>query len=487
MISTIKSLVSASLVYGLGTLASKFIAFFLLPIFTRTLSPADYGLFETLNVLLLLLATIGALGMDSAIIRFYFDSDKPEDRTRVVSSAFWLALVASALIAGSGLLAAGGINEVLFPGADRKILVQLTLVTVVLAVVNTVQLALLQTRREAAKYSFMTLVRFFLLYGISVWLLLRGKSVLGVLEAQVVAYVVSLCIGFWFARKELRPALAPPLAKEMLAFSLPLIAGSVSMWLLSSSDRFFLLRLSTLNELGLYSLGSRFASIIQLVVLAFQMAWPPVALSLARQENAPATHARILTYYFFVGVMMVLAVTLFTPELLALLATNRYAGASSVVFLLSCSFLFQGCFFVSSIILSITKKSLSIFPIAIPPLVVSIALNAYLVPRLGGFGSAIASSTAYLLMATLSFVFAHRLSAIPYEWKRIAKMVVAAAAVLGVSSLIPASSFWTTVLIKLILIAGYVGILFVTGFFLADEVAFVKRRLLVRITGTTEG
>ena len=74
MLKAVKSLLSASFVYGLGAVASKFVGFFLLPVFTSYLKPSEYGLFETFNVLFFLLNTVGALGMDTALIRFYYDS-----------------------------------------------------------------------------------------------------------------------------------------------------------------------------------------------------------------------------------------------------------------------------------------------------------------------------------------------------------------------------------------------------------------------------
>ena len=40
-----------SAVYGFGSLVSRFIAVLLLPVYTRYLSPADYGLIETLIAL----------------------------------------------------------------------------------------------------------------------------------------------------------------------------------------------------------------------------------------------------------------------------------------------------------------------------------------------------------------------------------------------------------------------------------------------------
>ena len=421
MLKAVKSLLSASFVYGLGTIASKFIGFFLLPVFTSYLKPAEYGLFETFNVLFFLLTTIGSLGMDTAMIRFYYDSGEPRYRTLVVSSSLFLTLAAGVILAGIGLAFSPAINAMLFDGVNHINILHVTMLAVVVSIVNTVQLALFQAKRQPGRYSVLTFLRFTMMYGLSVFFLIRGDSVYGLMISQLIAYSITLAFGFFFARNDFRFAVSPKISKEMLVFSAPLIVGSVSIWLLSSSDRFFLLRLSTLNELGLYSLGSRLASIVLFAVTAFQMAWPQFAFSRANEGSTAYTNARILTYYLFVGILLVLSVTLFTPEILQILATPSYHGAGSVVFLLSCSFLFYGCYIIFFIILSLTKKTLSILPVTIPPLIVSVALNYYLVPSMGGMGSAVASTTAYFLMATLTFAFTNRLLPIRYEWGRITK------------------------------------------------------------------
>ncbi len=474
MLKAVKSLVSASFVYGLGTIASKFIGFFLLPVFTRYLQPEQYGLFETFNVLFFLLNTIGTLGMDTAMIRFYYDSKDQTHRKLVVSSSLFLALAAGQFLALLGLAFSSSLNDLLFKGADHINTLHVTMFLVVASTINTVQLALFQTKRQPGRYSILTFIRFVSMYGLSVYFLIQGDGVYGLMLSQLIAYCLSLLIGFIFARNEFRFSASAAISKEMLVFSAPLIVGSVSIWLLSSSDRFFLLRLSTLNELGLYSLGSRLASIVLFAVTAFQMAWPQFALSRAEDHNVAYTNARILTYYLFVGILLVLGITLFTPEILRVLATDKYAGAGSVVFLLSCSFLFYGCFFVFGIILSLTKKTLSILPVTIPPLVVSVLLNYYLVPRLGGMGSAIASTSAYSLMATLSFIFTNRLMPIRYEWGRILKMVFVAGLLLFASRFFSHPSLLFALALKSLLLFMYLAGLVMLKFFLPIEIETIK-------------
>lgn len=474
MLKAVKSLLSASLVYGLGTIASKFIGFFLLPVFTSYLKPAEYGLFETFNVLFFLLTTIGSLGMDTAMIRFYYDSGEPRYRTLVVSSSLFLALAAGVILAGIGLAFSPAINAMLFDGVNHINILHVTMLAVVVSVVNTVQLALFQAKRQPGRYSALTFLRFTMMYGLSVFFLIRGDSVYGLMISQLIAYSITLAFGFFFARNDFRLAISPKISKEMLVFSAPLIIGSVSIWLLSSSDRFFLLRLSTLNELGLYSLGSRLASIVLFAVTAFQMAWPQFAFSRANEKNTAYTNARILTYYLFVGILLVIGVTLFTPEILRILATPSYTGAGSVVFLLSCSFLFYGCYVIFFIILSLTKKTLSILPVTIPPLIVSVALNYYLVPSMGGMGSAVASTSAYLLMATLTFAFTNRLLPIRYEWGRIIKMILVAGIIIFVGRIFPSDSLLINITVKTLLVLAYFAGLVAMRFFLPIELQTIK-------------
>src|SRR5438045_6937097 len=109
MLERLKELFRHSVVYGLGSVVARVLGVLLLPLYTRYLSPSDYGLIETLVALSAVLTALVAQGMKSAFFRFYFDSAETERRLLVVRTAFWYVLAASSVVSAIGIaLAAQG-------------------------------------------------------------------------------------------------------------------------------------------------------------------------------------------------------------------------------------------------------------------------------------------------------------------------------------------------------------------------------------------
>jgi len=79
-----------SFIYGFGGILAKSIGFFLLPVYTRIFSPAEYGIIEMLMVLINLIGAILNLGMDSAQTFFFFEQKKngPNGQSIIISSTF---------------------------------------------------------------------------------------------------------------------------------------------------------------------------------------------------------------------------------------------------------------------------------------------------------------------------------------------------------------------------------------------------------------
>ena len=83
----LKRLGKHSAIYGLGGLVSRILAVLLLPLYTRYLSPSDYGKVETLIALTTVVGIVLRFGIHSAFFRFYFDSDDPSARNPLKASA----------------------------------------------------------------------------------------------------------------------------------------------------------------------------------------------------------------------------------------------------------------------------------------------------------------------------------------------------------------------------------------------------------------
>src|SRR5438552_12580239 len=114
MFARIIELLRHSAIYGLGSIAARIIGVLLLPLYTRYLSPSDYGLIETLVALSAVLTALVAQGMKSAFFRFYFDSAEPERRRLVVRTAFWYVMAASTVVTATGIALAPQVSWLLF-------------------------------------------------------------------------------------------------------------------------------------------------------------------------------------------------------------------------------------------------------------------------------------------------------------------------------------------------------------------------------------
>src|ERR671927_1502483 len=114
MLERLKELLRHSAIYGLGSIVARILAVLLLPLYTRYLSPSDYGLIETLVALSAVLAALVAQGMKSAFFRFYFDSPEEERRLLVVRTAFWYVMAAATVVLVLGIALARPISRLLF-------------------------------------------------------------------------------------------------------------------------------------------------------------------------------------------------------------------------------------------------------------------------------------------------------------------------------------------------------------------------------------
>ena len=113
-----KQLGKDSLIYGIGGIFAKGVSFFLLPIYTRIFTLADYGTIEMLTVVSSLLAAILTMGMDSAQSMYFFkhkDEGKAAQASIISSILQWRLMWGSVIVIIASL-SAPLLNAALFNG-----------------------------------------------------------------------------------------------------------------------------------------------------------------------------------------------------------------------------------------------------------------------------------------------------------------------------------------------------------------------------------
>src|SRR5437588_8818553 len=301
MLERLKELFRHSAIYGLGSIVARILGVLLLPLYTRYLSPGDYGLIETLVALSAVLAALVAQGMKSAFFRFYFDSAEEERRLLVVRTAFWYVLAAATAVLVLGVSLARPISWLLFGTNDHAGLVVATFVGLWAAMNYEQMTSLFRVEQRSTAYVAATLANVGVTIAATVLLVVVfDKGPLGVIVGNFTGTLIVYAALLAYSRRRLGLQFDRSLYRAMHRSGLPLVPSAVALWLTNFSDRFFLVKLTDAHEVGPYSVGVRVASAIVLLLTAFRMAWPAFAYSIEDDREAQRTYSFVLTYVVYV-------------------------------------------------------------------------------------------------------------------------------------------------------------------------------------------
>jgi O-antigen/teichoic acid export membrane protein len=457
-----KELARHSAVYGLGSLVSRFIAVLLLPLYTRYLTPADYGLIETLVALSAVLTVLLAAGVKSAFFRFYFDED---DKRRVIRTSFWFTMLSGTAGLLAGLALAGPISTLLFGTSEHADLVRAAFVGL-WAHVNYEQMtSLFRVEQRSGVYLIATLVNLALTVGATVLLVVVWEQgPIGVIVGNFTGTLIVYAGLLAYRREQLGLELDRPLLREMNRFGMPLVPSALFLWALNFSDRFFLVKLAGAREVGLYSIGVRMASAIILFLAAFRTAWPAFAYSIEDDSEAKRTYSFVLTYIVVVTSWMALALGALAPWLVRLLTTEDFYAAERVVAPLAFAAVAFGAYIVVVIGIGRARRTRSNWVITGAAAALNVALNLVLIREYGIMGAAVATIGAYGTLFLGMAWKAQRVYPVPYQWRRVATALGAAIALTVVGRLLdlPLAG-------AIALVAVYPLVLLPLGFYLPEE------------------
>jgi O-antigen/teichoic acid export membrane protein len=461
-----------SAIYGFGSLVSRFLAVLLLPIYTRYLSPADYGLIETLIALSAILTVLLAAGVKSAFFRFYFDEPEEAGKRRVIRTSFWFTMVMGTVGLAVGLVFAGPISELLFGTGDHADLVRAAFVGL-WAHVNYEQMtSLFRVEQRSTAYLIATLINLGLTVGATVLLVVvLEKGPIGVIVGNFIGTLIVYAGLLAYRREQLGLEWDRPLLREMNRFGMPLVPSALFLWALNFSDRFFLVKLAGPREVGLYSIGVRIASAIILLLAAFRTAWPAFAYSIEDDDEAARVYSFVLTYLVAITSWMALALGVLAPWLVQLLTTEEFYSAERVVAPLAFAAAAFGAYIVVVIGIGRARQTRSNWVITGAAAALNVALNLALIPEFGMMGAAVATVGAYATLFLGMAWKAQRVFPVPYQWRRVATALGTAIGLtlVGRGLDLPLGG-------AIALVAVYPLVLFPLGFFLPEEL----RRLRLR-------
>jgi len=482
LFQTVKKTAKHSLIYGIGMSFTAVSSILLVPLYTRFLSPADYGVYSLIGIVFSLLLFVYDFGMINAIFRWYYQYAPHDEvlRRRVINTAliflFTLAL-GFTLILWSG---AGILSKILLGDSGSIQLIRLMLLGVLLQSLTWVPLSLLRIKERVLNFTSITISGIALMIAANYLFLSAGRGLRGIYEAYITAYLFMVLALFFMTRKEYAVDFSFKELKGMLKFGLPYLSVLFFSWTIDFSDRYLLARLSSLEQVGLYSVGYRIGQAMYLVVKTFIVAWVPLMLSLSQEygSSAQKIFGKILTYFIFSILFIFLAVSVFSKEIIQIFTSQPYYEAARVIPWIAFSYVLNGVYLFMLCGL-IVAKNIYVQPLILCiAAIVNVALNILLIPRFGMMGSAAATVVCYFLVASATYLFAQKFYPIPVEWGRITKIILAVAVIYYIGILVSSSTLGLALLLKGALMAAFFYILYIFGFFQPQEIKNLKDMFL---------
>ncbi|MDQ3426066.1 MAG: oligosaccharide flippase family protein [Actinomycetota bacterium] len=462
-----------SAIYGLGGLVSRILAVLLLPLYTRYLSPSDYGKVETLIALTTVIGIVLRMGIHAAFFRFYFDSSAPEHRRLVLRTSFWFTMAMATAGLAAGLILSGTIADLLFGSPDDSELVMASFVGL-WAGMNYEQLtSLFRVEERSGAFVTASLANILLTIGATLLLVVAlDQGPIGVIVGNFTGTLLVYAALIGYRREQLGLQFDRSLLREMNRFGVPLIPTALFLWVTNFSDRLFLVRLADTTEVGLYSVGVRIASAMVLLLTAFRLAWPAFAYSIEDEREARRTYAYVLTYLVLSTTWVATGLALLSPWIVEWIAAPAFAESSRVVGPLAFAAVAFGAYIVVVIGVGRARRTQFNWVVTGAAAAVNVVLNLILIPRYGMMGAAVATIAAYATMFVGMAWWAQRIYPVPYQWRR-----VLTAAAVGVALVVTGKLLDSGFAVAFLLALAYPVALVPFGFYLPAERKAIAARL----------
>ena len=469
----LRRLATTGAAYTAASILSKLIAVALLPLYTRYLTLTDYGAAEVMFAAVVTASIFIRFGTIEALLRFYYKDD--EDPAKVVATSFaalfWLS-TAAALIA---LPFAKPIAEALLTEEAAKVaspteLGRIAIGGLWVATLHEYLLTLFRLEERARAFFTVTIANVVAAVALTVVLVVgHDEGARGLLLGSYVsgaAFVLGLIV---VHRRRLSLWIDVPLLRRMGRFGLPTMPAELSLYALNFVDRIVIVRSIGLAEAGLYSLAVKFAQAVNVLVRGFQLAWPPLAYSIRDDGEARRVYAAVVTWFVAGCAFVVTGMWLFSRWIARVLAAPQFFDSYEAIGLVATGVTLYALYMVLVVILGRTGRTEFNFPATIAALVANVALNLILVPPLGIVGAGLALVASYIVVVALMYVFTQRLFPVPYEWARLARIVLISAALVGLGELLLPTDGFVGLLARAAFWVAYPAALLLSGFFTDEE------------------
>lgn len=387
----------------ISNFATKFLSFFLLPLYTGVLSTEEYGTFDLYSTTISLLYPILSICVSDSVIRFLLERNKDKESVISISAKY----VVVSIVAFLFLFAVNVITNAVPELNAYKILFILVYVVTVL---NSWLSGVARGQERIKDISLASIISSIgtILLNI-IFLVWMKLGIVGYFVATILGtsmsiiyyvYVTNIIQSIHTATKDHN------LDKEMRKYGMGLMVNSISWWLNNSLDKYMVLYMCGIAANGLISVAYKLPTVLSTIQNLFEQAWVLSAVKKYNKEDTDGFFVRTYNLYGFVMTIAASAIIMFTKILSALLFKKDFYEAWSMIPFFSVAVVFSAAAGFCGGVFAAQKRTDIISKTTFIGAIVNTILNAILIYSFGVIGGAVATmiSNAVVMIVRLFYV-----------------------------------------------------------------------------------
>jgi len=448
-LSAIKKFAGQTAIYGFTTVITRFLNFFLTPIYVGLYSPKVYGIFSVMYSWASMLNALLAFGMETTYFRYLnkYENDKQKVYNNTFFTVLMLALVflLFSVLFVNDLAAWMQMGDTFDPDYARYI--HYFIYILVLDALAVIPFAKLRADGRPLRYSFIKVVNILTFVGFNLLFIFVFPLIIkqnwygaefisswyreGWVGYVFISNLIASLITILFLLPELFKLTLSydfALLKEMFVYSLPILIANISFIINENIDKIFLGQLLppgiSQQEVGIYAACCKIAIFLSIFINAFRLGAEPFFFSHAKNKNSGETYAKIMNY-FVIAVCMIFVLLVANIELLKYFIKGKdaaeqamYWSGLKIVPILLFAYVSLGIYINLSIWYKLSDQTRYGLYISGIGAVLTIVLNLIFIPKFSYLASAWISLIAYTVMMVLSYFWGQRNYPIPYNLKK---------------------------------------------------------------------
>ncbi len=475
----VKDAVKKSGLYGLAVVARRLLGTAMVPLYTRFMTRADYGIMDLLDVSFYLVTLLFGLRRAESLLYLYKKATDEEGRRQAVSTSMIGSLVMGAILAGAGWLVATPMSEFVLGSGQYRNFVILSFVTCLFIFPIETGMALMRAQGHVNAYTRLSLYRLASAAALNVALLVfTPMRVEAFLWSNLVTAGLQGLYLIWYCLSYSGVHFTWANFRRDAAYGFPLAVHGLAMMVVHYGDRYFLRTSVSLGDIGIYSLAYKMGMIVSYIQTSFDLYWRVQVFDTLKKPEGHKFYVRVITYVITLMGTGALMIALYAKPGVRIFAGKEFADAAAYVPLLALAYVVRAAGDQFRVILRVMNQNWREVRVTVISSAFCVGAYAVLIPRFGVNGAVWATLLTFLVMMVLSYFEAQAIQHFEFEFARLGKLILSAAAAVAVNEVLNAQSMATQIGAATLSAVVYAALMKVTGFLSTDEQVYLGQKWL---------